>query len=89
MEGTIARLVPDQGFGFIAGENGEEFFFHRTALKLTNFEELSPGLPVNFQVDRDAPGDEPGEHARAVNVRLAGAGVPTEESAALPAEERD
>ena len=88
MQGTIARLVPNQGFGFIEGEDGEEFFFHRTALKLTDFAELSPGLPVHFEVDRDAPGDEPGEHARAVNVRLAGAGVPTEESAALTAEER-
>lgn len=66
--GTIARLVPDRGFGFIAGDDGGEFFFQRYALQGVNFENLSPGIPVTFAVGED-PGDQPGEHPRAVSVR--------------------
>jgi hypothetical protein len=33
MQGTVDRVVADEGFGFIIGPNGEEYFFHRTALK--------------------------------------------------------
>src|SRR5437763_4445167 len=31
MRGTVDRLVPAEGFGFIIADNGQELFFHRTA----------------------------------------------------------
>ena len=49
MQGTVDRVVADEGFGFIIGPNGEEYFFHRTALKGVDWEELGPGVPVIFQ----------------------------------------
>ena len=67
LRGTIARLVPDRGFGFIAADDGREFFFHVAALQGVDFADLSPGIPVAFTVGED-PGDEPGEHPRAVSV---------------------
>src|SRR5579875_3775564 len=30
--GTIARLFPDRGYGFILTDDGEEVYFHRNAL---------------------------------------------------------
>ena len=27
MQGTVDRVVADEGFGFIIGPNGEEYFF--------------------------------------------------------------
>jgi cold shock CspA family protein len=30
MEGTVTRLVDTKGFGFITGEDRQDYFFHRT-----------------------------------------------------------
>ena len=30
--GTIKKVVSDRGFGFIAAEDGKEYFFHREGL---------------------------------------------------------
>ncbi len=29
MTGTLTRVVADRGFGFIKGDNGTDYFFHR------------------------------------------------------------
>jgi cold shock CspA family protein len=83
MQGTVDRVVPDQGFGFIIGPNGEEYFFHRSALKGVDFEELGPGVTVVFQA-HEAKGDAPDEHLRAVDVTLAPDAVPAVDNEPLP-----
>ncbi len=30
-KGTIKRIVSDKGFGFIADDSGQEYFFHQSA----------------------------------------------------------
>lgn len=85
MQGTIDRVVPESGFGFLIGPNGEEYFFHRSGLKETMFEELAGGTPVTFEVSED-PGDQPGEHLRAVNVRMTDEAIPAIENEPLPPE---
>lgn len=30
MKGTIANVIADKGFGFINGEDGAQYFFHRS-----------------------------------------------------------
>ena len=84
MRGTVARIVAEQGFGFIEGEDGQEFFFHRSALNATDFGELAPGSPVEFEVRNDTPGDQPNEDPRAVNVHLAPGATPAVDNEALP-----
>jgi cold shock CspA family protein len=81
--GLIARIVPEEGFGFVRAEDGE-YFFHRTGLNGTEFEELAVGMPVEFWVSAHGKGDEPGEPARAVNVRIAGDVVPAGDHEPLP-----
>jgi cold shock CspA family protein len=85
MEGTIASLQPERGFGFITA-NGEEFFFHRSALLGIEFDELAEGLMVEFQPEWGAPGDKPGEEPRAVSVRLADFEMPAVDNELLPPE---
>jgi cold shock CspA family protein len=86
MRGTVKRLVVDGGYGFIEGADGEEFFFNRAALLGTDFGELAPGIPVEFDIKRHEHGDQPGEDPRAVGVRLAPDAIPAVENTRLPPE---
>jgi cold shock CspA family protein len=86
MQGTIASLVPERGFGFIKGPEGQELFFHRKALLGTDFEELAEGQPVEFQVASEAQGDQRGERTRAVSVRLSEQATPAVDHEVLPPE---
>jgi len=69
MKGTIKKLIKDRGFGFIRAEDGREIFFHRTAVKSTNFESLTEGQSVEFDVERISQ-DSRTKGPRAVNLRL-------------------
>jgi len=46
-EGSIKRLT-EKGFGFIRKEDGNDVFFHSTALEGVVFEELRIGQRVAF-----------------------------------------
>jgi cold shock CspA family protein len=85
MRGTVDRVVPERGFGFVIGPNGEEYFFHRSGLSGVAFEELGPGVTVEFQAAEEA-GDTPDEHLRAVHIRLADDAIPAVDNEPLPPE---
>jgi CspA family cold shock protein len=63
--GTIKRLVRDRGFGFIRDDGGQEWFFHRSAVKTGAFESLNEGQRVSFDEEPSAKGP------RAGNIRQA------------------
>ena len=46
--GTVARLVSDEGYGFIATADGRELYFSRDNVVRPPFEALAPGTPVKF-----------------------------------------
>jgi CspA family cold shock protein len=52
--GTIKKVVEDRGFGFIAGSDGNEYFFHRNAVE--NFESLRGGESVTFEIEQSDKG---------------------------------
>jgi cold shock protein len=55
--GTIKKLVADRGFGFIAAEDGVEYFFHRSGLDPSlNFDSLSGGEEVQFDIEPSQKG---------------------------------
>ncbi len=65
-EGTIKKVVSDRGFGFIAGQDGKEFFFHRSGMDMSlNFDSLTGGERVTFEVEQSPKGP------RANRVRMA------------------
>ena len=66
MNGTISKVLADKGFGFIKGEDGQEYFMHRSAVRDGSvFEQLRDNQPVTFDVGQGEKGP------RAENVRLA------------------
>jgi cold shock protein len=55
--GTIKKLVHDRGFGFIAAEDGVEYFFHRSGLDSSiNFDSLQGGERVQFDIEESQRG---------------------------------
>ena len=54
-QGKIKKLVPDRGFGFIEGENGD-LFFHHSEVKGSVFEQLGEGQAVEYEVGRGQKG---------------------------------
>ncbi|TMF89291.1 MAG: cold shock domain-containing protein [Chloroflexi bacterium] len=62
--GTIKKLVSDRGFGFIAAEDGKEYFFHRSGTE-GDFDRLVGGEQVTFEIEQSQKGP------RANKVRLA------------------
>ena len=64
MTGQIRTLRVDKGFGFIKGETGKEYFFHRSAVYGEGIENLKEGDGVEFDLGNDGP-----KGPRAENVR--------------------
>jgi CspA family cold shock protein len=65
INGTVKRLVSDKGFGFIAADDGNEYFFHQSAVADGTFDSLREGQAVTFQTGQGPKGP------RGENVRLA------------------
>jgi cold shock protein len=63
--GTIKRLIHDKGFGFVAADDGSEYFFHQSACNGVAFDSLREGQAVTFQKGQGPKGP------RAENVQLA------------------
>lgn len=62
--GTIKKVVSDRGFGFITGEDGKDYFFHRDGLTGSmEFDRLVGGERVSFDLQSSDRGP------RAQNVR--------------------
>jgi CspA family cold shock protein len=53
--GTIKRKT-DKGFGFIAAEDGTEYFFHQSGCVGTRFDDLREGQRVTFTVGQGPKG---------------------------------
>ena len=46
--GKVARLMAEEGFGFIEAADGREFYFSRDNVVHPSFEQLGPGVDVQF-----------------------------------------
>lgn len=49
MDGKIVRVLGDKNFGFITGADGEDYFFHASALKNESFTQKLVGSTVHFE----------------------------------------
>jgi CspA family cold shock protein len=65
MQGTIKRLIVDKGFGFVQASDGNEYFFHQSAVVGGGFDQLREGQALTFDTSQGPKGP------RAENVRRA------------------
>jgi CspA family cold shock protein len=63
--GKVKRLVTDKGFGFVAADDGKEYFFHQSACVGTPFDALREGQAVTFETGQGPKGPR-AENVRAV-----------------------
>jgi CspA family cold shock protein len=62
----VKRVISERGFGFIVGEDGKEYFFHRDGLTSSvDFDRLVGGEQVTFDTETGPKGE------RAVRVQAA------------------
>ena len=47
-QGTVTRIFPNEGCGFIETRDGREIYFHQNAIASGNFEKITPGASVKF-----------------------------------------
>ena len=64
-KGTIRRLITDRGFGFIKTEEETDLFFHRNELQEVDYDSLTEGQQVEFEIEQGRGG-----RPQAVRVRL-------------------
>ena len=50
--GTVKFFNEKKGFGFIERENGEDVFFHFSAIQTTGFKTLEAGDRVTFDIEQ-------------------------------------
>jgi CspA family cold shock protein len=56
--GTVKKIVAERGFGFITGEDGKDYFFHRDGLSESiDFDRLVGGESVSFEIEKGPKGD--------------------------------
>ncbi|MDP9273103.1 MAG: cold shock domain-containing protein, partial [Chloroflexota bacterium] len=48
----MKKIISDRGFGFITGEDGKDYFFHRDGLdRSLEFDRLVGGEKVSFEIE--------------------------------------
>jgi len=66
--GRIARLFPEDGYGFIAGRSGDEVYLHQNAVVGNGFSKLHVGDEVRYVV-HDGEGEKGPQASTVIPVR--------------------
>ncbi len=62
--GKIKKVIIDRGFGFISDTDGNEVFFHQSALVDLKITDVTEGQEVEFDIEKTPKGP------RAINVHV-------------------
>ncbi len=68
--GTVVKLVPDRGFGFIRNDRGRDIYFHAKEVEDNRFEFIELEQPVMFELEPRDPDAPVAAKPRAAKVRV-------------------
>jgi ribosomal subunit interface protein len=57
-EGTVLRIFPEEGFGFLSGADGRELYFHKNSVLDPGFEALAVGARVRYAEEQGFEGPQ-------------------------------
>lgn len=57
-EGPVVGIFPDEGYDFIAADDGREVYFHRNAVLAPGFDEFEVGTRVRFHEEQGHEGPQ-------------------------------
>ncbi len=64
--GTVKTVHPESGYGYIAAQNGKEYYFHRGVVQRPlDFEDLFGGERVSFEIEANSDGPRAVQVSRA------------------------
>ena len=58
LKGTVKWFNDDKGFGFISGEDGNDYFAHFSQINKEGFKTLQEGAEVTFEITEGAKGPQ-------------------------------
>lgn len=58
MKGHVARIKHDEGYGFIEGKDGNEYYFSNTSVSYPPFSQLTIGDAVEYMVEETGGGQQ-------------------------------
>jgi cold shock CspA family protein len=58
------KSLKEKGFGFIRGDNAQDYYFHLTDLDGIEWDELVPGMKVDFEIKKEPTLDKAGAAGR-------------------------
>jgi len=56
VEGEVKWFSDDKGYGFISQEDGDDVFFHYSALKGDGYKTIEDETPVEFELEESPKG---------------------------------
>jgi CspA family cold shock protein len=64
--GTVKKIVREKGFGFVRGDDGKEYFFHKSACDPGEFDKLLENDAVDFDIEEKNPSPKGPRAARVI-----------------------
>lgn len=64
--GKIKKVVADKGFGFIRCDDGQDVFFHHSAVADRQFDSLAEGQQVEYAIEQGGKNQGKGPRASSV-----------------------
>jgi cold shock CspA family protein/ribosome-associated translation inhibitor RaiA len=55
---VVSKILPDEGYGFLAAEGGREIYFHKQSVLNRGFYRLRVGTPVSFSEEQGEKGPQ-------------------------------